>query len=161
MGLLITIVGIAGLFLVLHAQFLAAIQLIVYAGAVVVLFVFVIMLLGPDAGDGEGTVGRARLSRYGAGAFFVLLSLGAAHLVSSSGRTPNRFKIAPRRSRLGRGDRYAALWQHRDSVRAGERAPPRRRRRRRRRRARQAPRPATIHEREPHSAHVPRAADGA
>ena len=51
-GLLTTIVGIAGLFLVLDAQFLAAIQLIVYAGAVVVLFVFVIMLLGPDAGAG-------------------------------------------------------------------------------------------------------------
>src|SRR5882672_12611846 len=66
-GLLTTIVGIAGLFLKLSAQFLAAIQLIVYAGAVVVLFVFVIMLLGPDAGDGEGTVARARLARYGAG----------------------------------------------------------------------------------------------
>src|SRR6187431_2271440 len=51
-GLLITIVGIAALFLQLNAQFLAAIQLIVYAGAVVVLFVFVIMLLGPDAGAG-------------------------------------------------------------------------------------------------------------
>jgi len=94
-GLLITIVGIAALFLMLNAQFLAAIQLIVYAGAVVVLFVFVIMLLGPDAGDGEGTVARARLARYGAGAFFLLLSLAAAHLVSRAELTPNRFKIAP------------------------------------------------------------------
>jgi NADH-quinone oxidoreductase subunit J len=48
-GLLVSIIGIAALFLRLDAQFLAAIQLIVYAGAVVVLFVFVIMLLGPDA----------------------------------------------------------------------------------------------------------------
>lgn len=93
-GLLITIVGIAALFLMLNAQFLAAIQLIVYAGAVVVLFVFVIMLLGPDAGDGEGTVVRARLARYGAGAFFLLLALGAAHLVSRSELTPHRFKVA-------------------------------------------------------------------
>jgi NADH-quinone oxidoreductase subunit J len=90
-GLLITIVGIAALFLQLNAQFLAAIQLIVYAGAVVVLFVFVIMLLGPDAGDGEGTVARARLARYGAGAFFVVLALGAAHLVSRSGGKPTLF----------------------------------------------------------------------
>lgn len=45
-GLLATIIGIAGLFLKLRAEFLAAIQLIVYAGAVVVLFVFVLMLLG-------------------------------------------------------------------------------------------------------------------
>ncbi len=50
-GLLLTIMGIAGLYLKLHAQFLAAIQLIVYAGAVVVLFVFVLMLLGADATD--------------------------------------------------------------------------------------------------------------
>jgi NADH-quinone oxidoreductase subunit J len=49
MGLLLMILSIAGLFLALHAQFLAAVQLIVYAGAIVVLFLFVIMLLGPSA----------------------------------------------------------------------------------------------------------------
>jgi NADH-quinone oxidoreductase subunit J len=48
-GLLLLILSVAGLFLSLHAQFLAAIQLIVYAGAIVVLFLFVIMLLGPSA----------------------------------------------------------------------------------------------------------------
>ena len=64
MGLLATILGIAGLFLQLNAQFLAAIQLIVYAGAVVVLFVFVIMLLGPDAGARERAPSpRRELSR--------------------------------------------------------------------------------------------------
>ncbi len=94
-GLLITIVGIAALFLMLNAQFLAAIQLIVYAGAVVVLFVFVIMLLGPDAGDGEGTIARARLARYGAGAFFGLLAAAAGHLVSRADLAPHRFKVAP------------------------------------------------------------------
>jgi NADH-quinone oxidoreductase subunit J len=35
----------AGLFLLLHAFFLAAVQVLVYAGAVIVLFLFVIMLL--------------------------------------------------------------------------------------------------------------------
>ncbi len=49
MGLLLTIGAIAGLFLSLRAEFLSAVQLIVYAGAVVVLFVFAIMLLGPAA----------------------------------------------------------------------------------------------------------------
>ncbi len=53
MGLLLMILAIAGLFLALHAQFLAAIQLIVYAGAIVVLFIFVIMLL--NAGEEEHT----------------------------------------------------------------------------------------------------------
>jgi NADH-quinone oxidoreductase subunit J len=49
MALLLAIGGITGLFLALDAQFLAVIELIVYAGAVVILFVFVIMLIGPDA----------------------------------------------------------------------------------------------------------------
>jgi NADH-quinone oxidoreductase subunit J len=94
-GLLITIVGIAALFLELNAQFLSAIQLIVYAGAVVVLFVFVIMLLGPDAGDGEGTVVRARVARYGAGAFFTVMALGAAHLISRSDIPATHFHKLP------------------------------------------------------------------
>jgi NADH-quinone oxidoreductase subunit J len=37
--------ALAGLYLTLHAQFIAVIQIIVYAGAIMVLFVFVIMLL--------------------------------------------------------------------------------------------------------------------
>ena len=49
MGLLLLILSMAGMFLALHAQFLAVIQLIVYAGAIVILFLFVIMLLGPSA----------------------------------------------------------------------------------------------------------------
>jgi len=45
-ALLVNIVALSGIFLSLHAQFLAMVQLIVYAGAVVVLFVFVIMMVG-------------------------------------------------------------------------------------------------------------------
>lgn len=46
--LVMTLFGIAVLFVELNAQFLAAVQVIVYTGAVVVLFLFVIMLLGVD-----------------------------------------------------------------------------------------------------------------
>jgi NADH-quinone oxidoreductase subunit J len=45
MFLVLTIGSLAGLFVLLHAFFLAAIQVLVYAGAVMVLFLFVIMLL--------------------------------------------------------------------------------------------------------------------
>jgi NADH-quinone oxidoreductase subunit J len=45
MFLVLTIISMSGLFILLHAFFLAAVQIIVYAGAVLVLFVFVIMLL--------------------------------------------------------------------------------------------------------------------
>ncbi len=81
MGLLLMIVAIAGLFLALNAQFLAAIQLIVYAGAIVVLFLFVIMLLGPTSvspRDKRGLVGRA----VGGGTF--AFSVLAAILLSAS-----------------------------------------------------------------------------
>src|ERR1043166_2768050 len=45
MFLVLTIAALAGLFVLLEAFFLAAIQILVYAGAVMVLFLFVIMLL--------------------------------------------------------------------------------------------------------------------
>src|ERR1700740_3687061 len=45
MFLVLTIVSMAGLFVLLHAFFIAAVQVLVYAGAVMVLFLFVIMLL--------------------------------------------------------------------------------------------------------------------
>ena len=45
MFLVLTIISMSGLFLLLHAFFLAAVQILVYAGAVIVLFIFVIMLL--------------------------------------------------------------------------------------------------------------------
>ncbi len=46
-----TLVGVALLFLLQGAHFLAAVQLIVYAGAIVILFLFVIMLLGVDKAE--------------------------------------------------------------------------------------------------------------
>ena len=46
--LILTLFGVAVIFIELQANFLAAVQVIVYAGAIVVLFLFVIMLLGVD-----------------------------------------------------------------------------------------------------------------
>ena len=43
-----TLVGVAVLFVLQEAHFLAAVQVVVYAGAIVILFLFVIMLLGVD-----------------------------------------------------------------------------------------------------------------
>ena len=48
LSLVLTLFGIAVLFIAQDANFLAAVQVIVYAGAIVVLFLFVIMLLGVD-----------------------------------------------------------------------------------------------------------------
>jgi NADH-quinone oxidoreductase subunit J len=46
-----TLFGVAILFVAQGAHFLAAVQVIVYAGAIVVLFLFVIMLLGVDRAE--------------------------------------------------------------------------------------------------------------
>jgi NADH-quinone oxidoreductase subunit J len=50
-ALLVMFFHIAGLFVTLHAEFLAAVQLIVYAGAILVLYLFVVMLLNVKEDD--------------------------------------------------------------------------------------------------------------
>ena len=59
MFLVLALVSLAGLFVLLHAFFLAAIQVLVYAGAVMVLFLFVIMLLDLKAEE------RRRIKTFG------------------------------------------------------------------------------------------------
>ena len=51
LSLVLTLFGIAILFVEQQAHFLAVVQVIVYAGAIVVLFLFVIMLLGVDQAE--------------------------------------------------------------------------------------------------------------
>src|SRR6059058_1612372 len=55
LSLIVVMGSLALLFLLLGAEFVAAVQIIVYAGAIMVLFVFVIMLL--NAGEEERTEG--------------------------------------------------------------------------------------------------------
>ena len=51
LSMVLALFGVAVMFVSQEAHFLAAVQVIVYAGAIVVLFLFVIMLLGVDAAD--------------------------------------------------------------------------------------------------------------
>ena len=82
MGLLLMILSVAGLFLALHAEFLAAVQLIVYAGAIVVLFLFVIMLLGPSASTPSDHRGRG--PRVAAAGLYGIAGLGMTALLVRS-----------------------------------------------------------------------------
>jgi NADH-quinone oxidoreductase subunit J len=59
--LITTLLSLAGLFLLLSAHFLAVIQIIVYAGAIMVLFLFVIMLL--DVRRTEAAPSRVKLQK--------------------------------------------------------------------------------------------------
>jgi NADH-quinone oxidoreductase subunit J len=72
LSLIVVMVALAGLYLLQGAEFIAAVQIIVYGGAIMVLFVFVIMLL--NAGEEE----RTNVSRM---AHFVGVPLGIVFLI--------------------------------------------------------------------------------
>ena len=57
LSLIVTFFAQAGLFLLLGAHFVAAVQVIVYAGAIMVLFLFVIMLLNLGTLSAKGAMG--------------------------------------------------------------------------------------------------------
>lgn len=61
LSLIVVMVALAGLYLLMGAEFVAAVQIIVYGGAIMVLFIFVIMLL--NAGEEERT-NFSRLALY-------------------------------------------------------------------------------------------------
>jgi NADH-quinone oxidoreductase subunit J len=73
LSLIVVMASVAALFLLMGAEFLAAIQVIVYAGAIMVLFVFVIMLL--NAGVEERTPGSRVAMLLGFPAVVVLAAL--------------------------------------------------------------------------------------
>jgi NADH-quinone oxidoreductase subunit J len=70
-GLIVVLCALAALFLTLYAQFIAAIQIIVYAGAIMVLFVFVIMLL--NVREEEAKADRQKYLKWLAAPLFLAL----------------------------------------------------------------------------------------
>lgn len=92
LSLVLTLFGVAVQFINLEAYFLAAIQVIVYAGAIVVVFVFVIMLLGVDKSEEveiEPIVGQRQLAvLVGAGVIALGLIVGLSVGGSATGAPP-------------------------------------------------------------------------
>jgi len=73
--LVVTLFALAALFVLLDAQFIAALQVLVYAGAIMVLFLFVIMLLNlgrPGPSDIKGPLGLGVAVLLGAALLFLL-----------------------------------------------------------------------------------------
>ena len=70
--LLFVLFGTAGIYFMLHYTFLGAVQITVYAGGIVVLFIFAILLIGKGSMD----VTQTSLRRYAAGISTALLGLG-------------------------------------------------------------------------------------
>ena len=76
LALVVHLVSLAGLFLLLHAEFVAAAQVVVYAGAVMVLYVFVAAYVGGiEEPLWEPIPGQRLLAPLLAGALFVELSI--------------------------------------------------------------------------------------
>jgi NADH-quinone oxidoreductase subunit J len=83
MFLVVNFFCMAVLFLVLNAQFVAVIQILVYAGAIMVLFVFVIMLLNAT-GIIEARADELKYNR-AVGALFCLFLLGEGAAIIATG----------------------------------------------------------------------------
>ncbi|MEX0326806.1 MAG: NADH-quinone oxidoreductase subunit J [Puniceicoccaceae bacterium] len=83
MNMMVSFVGLAALFVLLETYFLAILQILVYAGAIVVLFLFIIMLI--DAGSSP----HPRLLRFLASlAAFALMVFAGYYLVFGGGAGP-------------------------------------------------------------------------
>src|SRR3954462_7556629 len=89
LALVIHLISLAGLFLILHAEFIAAAQVVVYAGAIVVLYVFVAAYVGSiQEPVWEPIPGQRLLAPLLGGALFVELSiavLGSSLAAAGSG----------------------------------------------------------------------------
>lgn len=83
LSLILSLFGVALAFLAQQADFLAAIEIIVYAGAIVVLFLFVIMFLGTQQ-DGTATTAPLVGQRTVAGVAVALVVAGVVFLMQSS-----------------------------------------------------------------------------
>ncbi len=78
--LVLNFFALAGLYLLLNAQFIAVVQIIVYAGAIMVLFLFVIMLLRTDS---EARIfSEKKLLKYFAIGISIFVFLQVAYIIS-------------------------------------------------------------------------------
>jgi NADH-quinone oxidoreductase subunit J len=83
LSLIVVMVALAGLYLLMGAEFVAAVQIIVYGGAIMVLFVFVIMLLNAGA---EERTNLSKLAKFaGLPMALALTGLLAAVVLHHSG----------------------------------------------------------------------------
>jgi len=84
--LVVTLFALAALFVLLDAQFIAVLQVLVYAGAIMVLFLFVIMLLNlgrPGPSDIKGPLGLGVAVLLGATLLFLLQPMTRTTLPSA------------------------------------------------------------------------------
>jgi NADH-quinone oxidoreductase subunit J len=82
LSLIVTFLALAGIYIQMHAEFIAVMQVVIYTGAIMVLFVFVIMLL--NAKDEERVPGKGLVIKYLAVPLVLLLLMEGALVMFSS-----------------------------------------------------------------------------
>jgi len=94
-SLVVSLLGVAGLYLMLEAEFLFAVQIVLYVGGIMVLFLFVIMLVNLDQAAKERQFNRQWLVALAATAavavevgFFLYKGKDAFHIAEGGGAPP-------------------------------------------------------------------------
>ncbi len=88
--LVVTLFSVGGIYLMLRAEFLFAVQIIVYVGGIMVLFLFVVMLVNLDV-----AVKQAQFSRQWALGLFTVLVLAAELAYGLYPQSRQGFALAP------------------------------------------------------------------
>jgi len=100
--LIVSLLALAIIFWLLGAPFVAALEVVVYAGAIIVLFVFVVMMIGPD------TVARAPRAWIGPVILGTVLAMELAYvLTGSAGHPVGEGAVQPREVGLSLFGPYA------------------------------------------------------
>lgn len=89
MWLVVTLFSVGGVYLMLHAEFLFAVQIILYVGGIMVLFLFVVMLVNLDLAAKQSQFSRQWLLG------LVTVAILAAELVYGLYRGRQGFELAP------------------------------------------------------------------
>lgn len=88
MFMIVSFVGMAALFVLLEAFFLAILQILVYAGAIMVLFLFIIMLLDMDEVE---KIKPRTVTTFASGISLALIVVGIISLLGSDGMSGQAF----------------------------------------------------------------------
>jgi NADH-quinone oxidoreductase subunit J len=93
LALIVTLLAVAGLYLMLYAPFVAGVQIVVYAGGIMVLFLFVIMLVNIERVSKERRFNR--MSPVGLAVACALLALFVGAFVKGKALFPDRMMPLP------------------------------------------------------------------
>ena len=94
LALIVTLLAVAGLYLMLYAPFVAAVQIFVYAGGIMVLFLFVIMLVNIERSSKDRRFNR--MWPVGLAAACALLALFVSAFVKGRGAVSGSHDVAAR-----------------------------------------------------------------